>query len=171
MGNAFRSTLGGLVGVVLILATGCDRTPDPKPPPATPPAAQPTAQPAKSAKPVTEIETAAFYLNASPSKTPYRAGTDGSFAIHLEGRGPWHVNQEYPFKIELTASNEAGLNKAKLVKEDAARWTEEEAHFDVPLRPGAAGEHPVSCDVSFSMCTPEQCIIETRTLALNLAVE
>jgi len=39
------------------------------------------------------------------------------------------------------------------------------------VEPSAIGEHEVTCDVSFAMCTEENCILEKRTVAMQLKVE
>ncbi len=116
------------------------------------------------------VNDEAFELRAAASG-PYTHGQLGQFAITLTTRGEWHVNQEYPIAVELTAPSEVGLPKAELERGDAAEFGEERARFDVPFTPTAAGEHRVEAKVSFAVCTDENCIPDERTLALVLPVE
>ncbi|MGB3049532.1 MAG: hypothetical protein WBB42_00950 [Polyangiales bacterium] len=117
------------------------------------------------------IETGSFLLAVAPSKSGYRIGKAGEVEIALEGRGDWHVNQEYPIRVELKAAPGVALKKSELLKDDAKEFGEEKVRFLAGVEPSAAGEHEVTCDVSFAMCTEENCILEKRTVAMQLKVE
>ena len=117
------------------------------------------------------IETGSFLLAVAPSEGAYRIGKTGEVEIALEGRGDWHVNQEYPIRVDLKAAPGVVLEKSELLKEDAKEFGEEKVRFLAGLEPSAAGEHQVTCDVSFAMCTEENCILEKRTVAMQLKVE
>jgi len=116
------------------------------------------------------VEDEAFELRAAATG-PYQNGQLGQFAITLTPRGEWHVNEEFPISVELTAPSEVGVAKSTLERGDAAEFGEQRARFDVPFTPTAAGEHRVEANVSFAVCTPENCIPDERTLALVLPVE
>ena len=92
------------------------------------------------------------------------------YGITLSAKEPWHVNQDYPIAIHLTAPAGVALAKSTLERADAAAFGEREARFDVPFTPSAPGEHEVQAHVSFAMCTDENCVMEDRTVALRLAV-
>jgi hypothetical protein len=117
------------------------------------------------------IETGSFLLAVAPAQPGYAVGKAGQLEIALEGRGEWHVNQEYPIRVDLTAAPGVALTKKELVKGDAKEFGEDKVRFLAALEPSAAGEHEVTCDVSFAMCTEENCILERRTVALQLKVE
>jgi len=117
------------------------------------------------------IETGSFLLAVAPSEGGYRIGKTGEVEIALEGRGDWHVNQEYPIRVDLKAAPGVALKKSELVKDDAKEFGEEKVRFLAGVEPSAAGEHEVTCDVSFAMCTEENCILEKRTVAMQLKVE
>jgi hypothetical protein len=117
------------------------------------------------------IETGSFMLEVAPTQPGYAIGKAGEVEIALEGRGDWHVNQEYPIRIDLKAPPGVAFDKTELVRDDAKEFGEEKVRFLAGLQPSAAGEHAVSCDVSFAMCTEENCILEKRTLAMKLKVE
>ena len=111
-----------------------------------------------------------FVLEARPEEGGYTANTLGQFAIHLEGEGEWHLNQDFPFSIELSGPEGIQFPKASLGKDDAAEFADELARFDVPFTPGAAGEHEVRATVSFAVCNPQSCVPKTQTIALNIPV-
>jgi hypothetical protein len=110
-------------------------------------------------------------LAVAPSEGGYRIGKTGEVEIALEGRGDWHVNEEYPIRVDLKAAPGLALKKSELVKGDAKEFGEKKVRFLAGVEPSAAGEHEVTCDVSFAMCTEENCILEKRTVAMQLKVE
>jgi len=118
-----------------------------------------------------KIETGSFMLEVTPAQPTYAAGKPGELEIALESRGEWHVNEEYPIRVDLEAGPEVTIPKAELVKDDAKEFGEEKVRFLASVEPSAAGEHEVTCDVSFALCTEENCILERRTLAMKLEVE
>lgn len=117
------------------------------------------------------LETSSFLLEVVPVASGYNVGKVGEVAIALEGRGDWHVNQDYPIRIDIEAGPEVGLRRKALVKEDAEEFGEDKVRFLADLEPAQAGEHDVTCDVSFAMCTDENCVLERRTVAMQVKVE
>jgi len=117
------------------------------------------------------LETSSFLLEVASADSSYRVGKAGEVAIRLEGRGEWHVNQDYPIRVDLKADPAAGLQRSELQKGDAQEFTEEKVRFVASLQPSKSGEHEVTCDVSFAMCTDENCVLEERTVAMNVKVE
>ena len=127
-------------------------------------AAEPDAPPAP------KIENDMFALTLA-STGGDKVGRNGALSIHLAGRGEWHVNQEYPIKFEIQAPEALGVTKATLERSDAKKFGEEEAEFESGIAPKTAGAHEGKCEASFAMCTEENCVLEKRTLALNVQVE
>jgi hypothetical protein len=117
------------------------------------------------------IETGSFLLAVAPAQPGYSVGKAGEVEIALEGRGEWHVNQEYPIRVDLKAAPGVALKKNELVKDDAKEFGEQKVRFLAAVEPSTAGQHEVTCDVSFAMCTEENCILEKRTVAMQLKVE
>ncbi len=117
------------------------------------------------------IETGSFLLAVAPAQPKYAAGKPGELEIALESRGEWHVNQEYPIRVDIKAASGVAIPKAELVNDDAKEFGEDKVRFLAPIEPSAAGKHEVTCDVSFAMCTEENCILEKRTVAMELEVQ
>ncbi|MBW1832645.1 MAG: hypothetical protein JRJ10_13290, partial [Deltaproteobacteria bacterium] len=68
-----------------------------------------TAEKAADAPVGPSIETGSFLLSVAPvssasGQSGYAIGKAGQVEIALEGRGEWHVNQEYPIRVELRAA-------------------------------------------------------------------
>jgi hypothetical protein len=134
-------------------------------------AAQAPAEPETDEPAGPRIETSSFLLALAPAQPKYIAGKGGEVEIALEGRGEWHVNQEYPIRVDLKSAPGVTLKKNELVKDDAKEFGEDKVRFVAAVEPSAPGDHEVTCDVSFAMCTEENCILEKRTVAMQLKVE
>ena len=117
------------------------------------------------------LETDSFVLEVAPAQSGFNVGKAGAVAIALESKGEWHVNQEYPIRVDLTAAPGVGLKDSTLEKGDAKEFTESNAQFLASLEPAEAGEHDVRCDVSFALCTDENCVLEKRSVAMQVKVQ
>jgi len=126
--------------------------------------------PAEPAAAGPSVEDPTFTLSAVAAG-PYTANTLGHFVLSLTPKGEYHVNEEYPIAITMSAPAAVTLAKAELAKADAAEFSAKTARFDVPVTPTQAGEHHVTAKVSFAVCTPENCVPDERTLDLALLVQ
>lgn len=114
------------------------------------------------------IEDTTFKL-ALAGQPAYAAGERAAVQLTLEARGGYHVNQEYPIRIELKAPSGVKLEKASLERADAAQFGEQSARFELPFS-GEAGTHELTASVDFAVCTAETCVPDQRTLALPLTI-
>ena len=155
-----------LIGSFAILLTiaGCAESKPETPPAERAPAAAPAKPIGKSAQGQT------FALEAISDNT-YPQGEESRFSISIAGRDGWHINKEFPLRIELEAPNGVGLTKTAFERPDAAAFSDASARFDVPFKPSEAGRHEIRADVSFAMCTDENCVLEDQKLALALEVK
>jgi hypothetical protein len=101
---------------------------------------------------------------------PYTAGTEGHFTIRLTPRGNYHVNQDYPLSITLTGPAGVTFPHATVTAEQAETMTEPLAAFSIPFTASSAGAQHVTALVDFAVCTPEACMPDTRTVAVDLSV-
>jgi hypothetical protein len=131
----------------------------PKPVPALPPGVAPSS-----------IDEAGFSLRLAEAG-PYKAGELGRFVVHLEPRGEFHINQEYPIEIGLSSDVDTAFPKPNLARADAAEFGEKKARFDVPFTTKVKGDHKISANVKFAVCTAENCVPDERNLSLALAVK
>jgi hypothetical protein len=128
-----------------------------------------TAKLPPSAAP-SSIEEPGFSLKLAEAG-PYKAGELSRFVLHLEPRGVFHINQEYPIEIALTGDAETSFPKASLARADAAQFDDKKARFDVPFTAKAVGDHKLVANVKFAVCTAENCVPDERDLALAVAVK
>jgi hypothetical protein len=156
-----------IVASALLVGAACSKSEAPAPAPAPAPVAPPPV--AKEAPPGPSIEDNTFKL-ALVSEAQYTAGNPSTLRLVLEARGGYHVNQDYPIKVDLKAPPGVTLPKVSLGKSDAAEFGEKTARFEVPFT-APAGEHELSADVDFAVCTPETCVPDQRKLAVKLAVK
>lgn len=133
--------------------------------PAAAPAGGEAAAPAGSAR----YDEPKFALAAQPSGT-YSAGKEGTVEIVLDAKAPFHANQQYPYKFKTKEA--AGVKFAQpVVGKDAAKIEQARVTMRVPFVPDSAGQHTVSGQFAFSVCTEETCLMEKRDLALVVDVK
>lgn len=118
---------------------------------------------AKGARPDQAVEKEQYRLTV---KVPaaVRVGQTVNAQIEVTPKAGYKVNLKYPAELRLAAAP-AGvkLPQRKLAKKQAAALTKERLRFEVPLQATDAGEHVVSGEVDFSVCTPKLCITEPDT--------
>ena len=178
-----RNSTGLKAALFTMALCGCGGSGGNATAPSAPPAAEPPAAATKveAPKPVeaakvppsaapSSIEEAGFSLKLAEAG-PYKAGELSRFVLHLEPRGVFHINQEYPIEIALTGDAETSFPKASLARADAAQFDDKKARFDVPFTAKAAGDHKLIANVKFAVCTAENCVPDERDLALAVAVK
>jgi hypothetical protein len=148
-----------------VLLAACSRTEAPAPAPAP---TAPSAEKAVEVPPAPKVEDNTFRL-ALVGAPEYQAGQAGSLALTLEALGGYHVNQDYPIRVDVKAPPEVKLGKASLGKSDAAQFGEQQARFELPFS-ASAGAHDLTATVDFAVCTKETCVPDQRTVALALQV-
>lgn len=161
-----RKTIPLLVSLWAVAGCSSKEQSAPEQAPPAPVAAPEVAQAAAKAP---RIDDTTFHL-ALESAPHYSAGQPASVRVVLEARGGYHVNEDYPLRVDLQAPPGVKLDKATLAKADAAEFGEERARFDVGFS-AEAGEHELLATVDFAVCTKETCVPDRRTLAVALKVQ
>ncbi|HEX6239361.1 MAG TPA: hypothetical protein VFZ61_00650 [Polyangiales bacterium] len=165
-----RALLIAAVASGLLLA--CSKSEAPAaggPAPAAPPPAAPAPSEKAAAAPTPSVEDKTFKL-ALVSDPEYTAGAPSKLKLVLEARGGYHVNQDYPIRVDLKAPLGVKLDKTSLGKADAAEFGEPSAKFELPFT-AQSGSHQLTADVDFAVCTPETCMPDQRKLAIALNVK
>lgn len=175
------SGLGGWVlGAALALSVGCeDEASKSVEAPAPQAAAEQAATKAASSEqasgdpvntPEEIVKEPHFELRLS-EVGPYKAGELGRFLVQITPRGDYHINEDFPYAVQIQPPEGVDVPKKELKTEDAEAFSEKKARFAVPFTAAKAGTHRIQAKVDFAVCTEENCIPEQRTLALNVAVE
>lgn len=152
--------------LLLLLVAACTRSETASKAPAASPPPAATKAVEEAAKPTIEDTTFKLALVGEPA---YKAGERAAVQLTLEARGGYHVNQEYPIRVEVKAPPGVTLEKASLERADAAQFGEQSARFELPFS-GEAGTHELTASVDFAVCTAETCVPDQRTLALPLTI-
>lgn len=112
----------------------------------------------------------ALYTLAMSSLGTYQQGQPGAVAIHLEAKGEYKCNVDYPYKFN--AHPLAGVTFERAVTpKDAMTIDGNRCSMEVELTPNAAGDNTVEGTFAFSVCTDQRCVIERLELGLTIAVE
>ena len=160
-----------LLPVLVVALVGCQQSSAPTPAP-TPPQQKngpsvATTKPDPVLKPSVQTDEFALSLVAEES---YKKNADGQLLLQLQGRSGWHVNMDFPFKVEMNEVKGLGIGKTVMTKDDAAEFNDEKVTAKIPIKALEEGEHQVQCSVSFAMCTDTNCVPDKRELALNVRV-
>ncbi len=126
-----------------------------------------TPEPALTVQSAKQQE-AAFAVWMQSAKT-YKVGQSGSVEVVLVPSGEYHCNETYPYKVKLGAAP-AGISYGQDVVRGAS-VTEKRASIRVPFTATAAGDARISGKFHFSVCTKEQCVIDSREVSATVKVE
>jgi hypothetical protein len=168
-----KASLGAAFGILVCACGGSSKASQSAAPPPTAAVELPKPAPAAPAVPgvaPSSIDEASFSLRMAEAG-PYKAGELARFVVHLEPRGQFHINQEYPIEIGLSGDVDTAFPKPTLARADAAEFGEKKARFDVPFTTKVKGDHKISANVKFAVCTAENCVPDERNLSLALAVK
>jgi hypothetical protein len=160
--------LSARIATLVFLAAACTReeaatAPEPKPAPL----ATPHVKAPEPPKPT--IEDTTFRLAFAAPDAP-AADQPGNAQLTLEARGGYHVNQDYPIRVDVKGAPGLTLEKSSLGRNDAKEFSEEKASFAVPFKaPG--GSYDLTATIDFAVCTKETCVPDQRTVALAVQVK
>jgi hypothetical protein len=105
-----------------------------------------------------------------------RVDTPCTLTLHLAATGEYHVNKEYPYKFTATATpgvqflGHGDASTFSRASGDFHEDGEKTATMTVRFKPTAAGEARVGGTYKMSVCSAENCQIETQTVALAIPV-
>jgi hypothetical protein len=137
--------------------------------PSPAPAEAAKGAPAPAAAGQSRISESQFDV-ALTSSGAYLAGKEGTVEIVLDAKAPFHVNDQYPIKFKVKEG--AGVKfAAPVVGKDKAKLEAMRATLPVAFTPESAGQHTVAGQLSFSVCTDENCLMEKRDLSLVVEVK
>jgi hypothetical protein len=106
-----------------------------------------------------------------------KAGAEVTAKVLLTPVDPYHVNKEFPTKLELTAPEGVTLAKAKLTagggdatKGDADTLEDKQLAFSVKLTP-QAGSHTISGTFKFAVCDKDTCLAKKEAISIVVAAK
>jgi hypothetical protein len=115
-----------------------------------------------------KTQEAAFSVWMQSAKS-YKVGQASSVEVVLVPKGDYHCNETYPYKLKLGAAP-AGISFAQDMVRGAS-VSAGRASLRVPFTPTAVGDARISGKFYFSVCTADQCVIDSRDVAATVKVE
>jgi hypothetical protein len=98
-------------------------------------------------------------------------GQPGTVSIRVIPNATWHMNLEYPTKLTVTPPAGVEVAKPKLGKDDAVKFTEENAEFAIAFTPSEAGDKVFTGEFKFAVCQDTACVPKTEKLEFHVAVK
>jgi hypothetical protein len=99
----------------------------------------------------------------------YEIGKPGTLVVRLRAKEPHHINQEYPHKLKLRATDGIAYGQLILSRE-AMTIGPMQLELTVPFTPSRSGVLIVGGDFAFSLCTADRCLMEKRALSVEIKV-
>ena len=110
-----------------------------------------------------------YALQIDPEEA--KVGQESKVSIRVIPQGEWHMNLEYPAKLEITPPTGATVAKPKLEKGDAIKLDEQSLEFAVAFTPSEAGDKTFTGEFKFAVCQEEACVPKTEKLEFQVAVK
>jgi len=115
------------------------------------------------------IETATYVLELASAADASTAQPTEVW-LTLEGRGGFHVNLEYPLRVDLGGSSTLVLERTTLLASDAVEVGDARARWKAQAHWSGAGEQWIAARVQFAMCTEDACVPDERVVAVAVQV-
>lgn len=137
-------------------------------PPAPAPAPPPEPPPAQVVSPKVGEATYSVWMQSSGR---YKAGQQGVVEVVLVPKGEFHCNDQYPYKMKLGAAPAGVTYPTPVVRGEGISVSPSRTVLRVPFVADSAGEARVAGKFFFSVCTSQQCVMDSRDLSVSVKVE
>ena len=118
----------------------------------------------------TVADTDAYTVKlASPAKVS--TGAKGSATLEITPKKGWHLNDEFPYKLTVTAPAGAKVTKPEQGKQDTVSFSHEKMKWAIDFEASSAGDKAFTGKVKFAVCTDTSCDPKKEELAFNVKVE
>jgi hypothetical protein len=153
-----------LLGLLTLAA--CTKDAPPRPPAA--PAPAPT---------LGESSSDSYSVSLNP-RAPYATGKEASAVITVNAKTGFHVNPDYPAAFKVVGSEKVRFEQEHIkltagTKTPCADKAEDSCTVEFPLvmTPEQGGAAKIAGVVSFSVCSPDKCLIQKVPLTLPIVVD
>jgi hypothetical protein len=102
-----------------------------------------------------------------PTTAPGK-GAVATATVTVTPKSPWHINVDFPVKLELSSSAGITLPSPSLAKVDAQRYDGDALVFEVPYRVDTCGAQEITGNVDFALCRDEACAPVTEPVTATL---
>ncbi len=109
-----------------------------------------------------------------------KVGGECRAVIRLEALGEYHINKEYPYKfkaetkredVEFLGTDPAGKATFSKAAGDFKTEGEQKATMTVRFKAGAGGPLTIMGTYKMSVCSAQNCQLESQPISLDLAVK
>lgn len=100
-----------------------------------------------------------------------KAGQQGVVEVVLVPKNGFHCNENYPYKIKLNDPPAGVSFPSAVVRREAMSVSPSRGVMRVPFVASSAGDARIAGKFSFSVCTTDQCLIDSRDLSITVKVE
>jgi hypothetical protein len=123
---------------------------------------------ATGAKTVADTDAYTVKL-ASPDKL--RTGAKGSASLEITPKKGWHLNDEFPYKLSVTAPAGTTVAKPEQTKKDTVAFSHQSMKWAIDFTASSAGDKAFTGKVKFAVCTETSCDPKKEELAFQVKVE
>jgi hypothetical protein len=97
-------------------------------------------------------------------------GQESIAHVRVHPKAPWHMNLEYPAKLQLRAPADVELVAPLLRKGDAERFDDQALEFAVLFTPQGQGSRKIQAELDFAVCGDAACGPVTESIELAFEV-
>lgn len=98
-------------------------------------------------------------------------GKRASAKITIAPAAGWHMNLDYPTKLEMAETRGVSYAKAKQTKADATRLDADGAGFEIAFTPSSKGKKELTGKLKFAVCKEDQCAPKSVPVKVTLNVK
>jgi hypothetical protein len=109
-------------------------------------------------------------------RAPCGVGETCTLAVRIDALGPYHINEQYPFKFEATEAGGVellGKSRPQLFSKsdgDFEQHSERTGIMAVHFRPQAAGNRAIEGNFRVSVCSEERCVLDKVPVTTEVRV-
>lgn len=101
----------------------------------------------------------------------HKAGQQGVVEVVLIPKNGFHCNENYPYKIKLSDPSAGVSYPQPIVRKESMSVSADRGVMRVPFVASAAGDAKIAGKFSFSVCSSDQCLIDSRDVAITVKVD
>jgi hypothetical protein len=107
-----------------------------------------------------------------------KGGSECHVTVKLKAVGDYHINKEYPYKfkaegagVEFLGSDAAGKNTFSKSANDFVIIDEKNAVMTIRFKPAAKGMTTIKGTLKMSVCSSQNCQLETQEVVVDVLVK
>ncbi len=163
-----------VLGAATLVAIACGCSKDSE---AAPPAGSSVSQAALSAPAANHVDGKNYKIDIALAGE-CTVQTECKLEVKLQAVGDFHINKEYPYKLKaegsgvtFTGTDAAGPNVFSKAAGDFKIDEEKKATMTVKFKPSKAGPLTIGGTYKMSVCSKDQCQLETQEISATVTAK